>query len=113
VKLVVCFKSYELVEGSTVIEEKVAKTVCLWKFGFCRDMSLDLGVLALHKKFLGFCNTFQKLESFCEATVPGTGSVFYHFVEELSVLCSELSKFAKISAFSYFDVIFLLYCPPF
>jgi hypothetical protein len=45
--LVDCFKSYELGEGSTVIEVKVAKTGHLWKFGFCRDMSLDLGVLDL------------------------------------------------------------------
>jgi hypothetical protein len=28
----------------------VAKTGSLWKFGFCRDMSLDLGVLALTNK---------------------------------------------------------------
>jgi hypothetical protein len=44
-ELVDCFKSYELREGSTVIEVKVTKTVRLWKSGFCRDMSLDLGVL--------------------------------------------------------------------
>jgi hypothetical protein len=47
VKFVDCFKSYELREGSTVIEVIVAKTVRLWKFGFCRDMSLDLGALGL------------------------------------------------------------------
>jgi hypothetical protein len=41
VKLVDCFKSYELWGGSTVIEVKVTKTVRLWKF--CRDLSLDLG----------------------------------------------------------------------
>jgi hypothetical protein len=39
---------------STVIEVKVAKTVRLWKFGFCRDMSLDLGVIdVLHREWEG------------------------------------------------------------
>jgi hypothetical protein len=47
VKLVGCVKSYELREGSTVIEVKMAKNGRTWKFGFCRDMSLALGVLGL------------------------------------------------------------------
>jgi hypothetical protein len=34
------------------MEVKVAKTGCLWKFGFCRDLSLDLGVLGLSKGIL-------------------------------------------------------------
>jgi hypothetical protein len=32
--------SYELREGSTVIEVKITKIVRTRKFGFCRDMSL-------------------------------------------------------------------------
>jgi hypothetical protein len=47
VKLLVCVKSYELQEGSTVIEVKVANTGHAWKFGFCRDMSLALEILDL------------------------------------------------------------------
>jgi hypothetical protein len=47
VKLLVCVKSYELREGSTVNEVKVAKTGLGWKFEFCREMSLALEVLAL------------------------------------------------------------------
>jgi hypothetical protein len=33
-----------------VHQVKVAKTSRPWKFEFCRDMSLDLGVLALRKQ---------------------------------------------------------------
>jgi hypothetical protein len=43
-------------ERKVVIEVKVAKTGRLWKFGFCRDLSLDLGVLAYStKKPLNTC----------------------------------------------------------
>jgi hypothetical protein len=37
-KLVDCFKSYELREGSTVIEVKEPKTGCTWKLRICCDM---------------------------------------------------------------------------
>jgi hypothetical protein len=38
-------KSYELREGSAVFEVTVANFGRSWKFEFCRDMSLALGVL--------------------------------------------------------------------
>jgi hypothetical protein len=44
-KLVDSVKSYELGERSTGIKIKVLKTGRIWKFGFGRGMSLDLGVL--------------------------------------------------------------------
>jgi hypothetical protein len=45
--LLVCVKSYELREESTVIKAKVAITGRAWKFGFWSDMSLAKEVLAL------------------------------------------------------------------
>jgi hypothetical protein len=48
VKFIDCVKSYELREGNTVIEVKVAKNGRTWKFGFCRDMSVALGFMSLH-----------------------------------------------------------------
>jgi hypothetical protein len=46
-KLVDRVKSYELRERRTVIKLKAAKLSRTWKLGFCRDMSLDSGVLGL------------------------------------------------------------------
>jgi hypothetical protein len=52
----------------------VAKTVCLWKFGFCRDFSLDLGVLGQTKDSWSNKRTRQ-LGHF---SVTLTVSIFWH-----------------------------------
>jgi hypothetical protein len=51
----------------------VAKTGHLWKFGFCRDLSLDLGILAYpHRasKFLGRNHASVSLSGYPTMIVP-------------------------------------------
>jgi hypothetical protein len=71
--LAACVKSYELREGSAVIEVKVAKTGRTWKFGFCCDMSLALGVLGLFHKVSGYKVKIQQcLRSFSTPELKST-----------------------------------------